>query len=204
MENLEQIKSLLAKITGISVFSERQTEYIKVWVDEWEMSAEDIVSAYEATLNMHNKVNFCYWNAVLKARYEDRLLKRNVKAMIFHDKRHETAYNDICSRMKYLDCYHQAVAYLITLDSVCRQHINDIFDFPEDVIKPECLNKPWQTGTSKKTTRLAFNLWNGYQSEGEPLAEERISPNYTPEHIFACSYAPYYWQAIQIRFEMNV
>ena len=119
----------------------------------------------------------------------------------YKDTDHEELYNKIIQKMEYDDCYHKAVAYLIALDSVCRQHINDIFDFEEDVIKPECcLNKPWQTGTSRKTSRLAFNLWNGYNSEGEPLEEEQLSPNYTPEHIFACSYAPYYWQAIQLRY----
>lgn len=118
----------------------------------------------------------------------------------FYDDEHEELYNELCSRMKYLDCYHQTAAYLLALDSVCRQHINDIFDFSEDVIKPECLNKPWQTSTSRKTTRLMYNLWNGYNSEGEPLEEEQPSTNYTPEHIFACSYAPYYWQAIKLRY----
>ena len=120
--------------------------------------------------------------------------------MKFRDTEHEELYNKLCSRMAYIDCYHKAVAYLISLDTVCRQHIADMFDFDEDVIIPECLRKPWQTGTSKKTTRLAFNLWNSYQSEGEPLKEEQLSPNYTPEHIFSCSYAPYYWQAIKLRY----
>lgn len=118
----------------------------------------------------------------------------------FYDDEHELTYNKLCNQMMSLDCYHQTIAYLISLDSVCRQHIADMFDFEEDVIIPECLRKPWQTGTSKKTTRLAFNLWNGYNSEGEPLEEEQPSTNYTPEHIFACSYAPYYWQAIQLRY----
>lgn len=118
----------------------------------------------------------------------------------FYDDEHELTYNKIMRKMASDDCYHQTAAYLLALDSVCRQHISDMFNFEEDVIIPECLRKPWQTGTSKKTTRLALNLWNGYQSEGEPLAEEQISPNYTPEHIFACSYAPYYWQAIRLRY----
>lgn len=31
--------------------------------------------------------------------------------MIFYDNKHETAYNDICSRMKYLDCYHRSLGF---------------------------------------------------------------------------------------------
>ena len=59
--------------------------------------------------------------------------------MIFYDDRHETSYNDICSRMKYLDCYHRSLAYLLALDSVLREHIEAVYDFQEDGIKREGL-----------------------------------------------------------------
>ena len=193
MDNLEQIKSLLEKITGMSAFSERQTDYITVWVNDWDMSAEDIVSAYHATLDRRDKVDFRYWNAVLKKRYEDKLLKKSVNAMIFHDEHHETAYNDICSRMKYLDCYHRSLAYLLTLDAVLREHIEAVYDFQEDGIKREGLHKAFQTGTSMKTTRLAFNLWNGYAEEGR----ERF---FTPEELFCCEFAPYFMEGIKVRY----
>lgn len=122
--------------------------------------------------------------------------------MIFYNEIHENSYNDICSKMKYLDCYHRSVAYLLSLDRVLREHLEEVFDFKEDVIIPEGLNKGFQTGTSMKTTRLAFNLWNGYCSEGERLEEETASSYYSPEQIFCCyDYAPYYWEAIKIRFE---
>ena len=120
--------------------------------------------------------------------------------MKFYDEEHEEKFVEFCQKMKYLDEYHKAAAYLLALDVVCREHINDLFDFSEDAIKPEGLSKGWQTGTSTKTTRLMFNLWNGYQYEGEPLEEEKPSSYYTPEHLFACSYAPYYWQAIKLRY----
>lgn len=120
--------------------------------------------------------------------------------MLFKDSDHENRYSELCSRMKCLDEYHRAAAYLIALDNVCRQHSTDIFDFQEDVIYPECLRAEWQTSTSRKTSRLLFNLWNGYNAEGEPAKDEAASPYYTPEQLFSCSYAPYYWQAIQLRF----
>ena len=129
--------------------------------------------------------------------------------MIFHDEQHETTYNAICTRMKYLDCYHRSLAYLLALDTVLREHIEAVFDFQEDGIKRDGLHKGFQTGTSKKTTRLAFNLWNGCYDDGETYTDkdgyetELPSSYYTPEQIFSCTeYAPYYWQAIQIRFEM--
>lgn len=112
--------------------------------------------------------------------------------MKFIDKIHEKLYKEICSRMRYLDCYHYSVAYLIALDKVLRDHIDAVFDFEEDVIKPKCLYMGFQTGTSLKTTRLAFNLWNGFNQD--------LSSNFTVDNIFCCSYAPYYWQAIQLRY----
>ena len=130
--------------------------------------------------------------------------------MKFYDDRHETAYNNICSRMKYLDCYHRSLAYLLALDTVLREHTEAVYDFQEDVIKIEGLNEGFQTGSSMKTTRLAFNLWNGCTDDGEEYIDKDgykvplPSRYYSPEQIFCCAeYAPYYWQAIKIRFEME-
>lgn len=113
----------------------------------------------------------------------------------FLDDRHEILYNTLCGRMKSQDCYHLAMAYLLTLDSELRKHYLDVFDFENDGIIPEALEQGWQTSTSAKTTRLAFNLWNGYCYEsGVP------DKSYTPEEIFCSEYAAFYWQAIKIRF----
>lgn len=117
--------------------------------------------------------------------------------MDFYDKAHKEAYSALCAQMGYQDCYHKALAYLLTLDEVTREHIKDVYNCNEDCIKPDGLRKEWQTGTSTNTTRLAFNLWNDFTGEGED------SSNYTPAQIFArAEYAPYYWQAIKIRFEI--
>lgn len=68
--------------------------------------------------------------------------------------------------MKSTDSYRRAVAYLFTLDKGCSRHIDDVFDFRDDAIKPEGLNCGRQTSTSIRTTRLAFNLWNTYIEKG--------------------------------------
>ena len=118
--------------------------------------------------------------------------------MRFYTEEHETAYNDICQRMRYRDCYHKSLAYLLALDIVCRAHVEDIFDFEDDGIKCDGLRKAWQTGTSARTTRLAFNLWNGRYCD----EDDKPTSRYTPEDIFVCGdYAPFYFEAIQIRFE---
>ena len=71
--------------------------------------------------------------------------------ILFIDGRHEQLYSELCTRMKYLDEYHRTTAYLLSLDNVCRDHIADIFDLQEDVIKPETLCRAWQTSTSRKS-----------------------------------------------------
>jgi len=142
--------------------------------------------------------------------------------ILFAGKKHEDLFFELFKKMKRKDCYHGAAAYLLSLDPVIQDHINNVFDFKEDVIKPECLRAAWQTGTSKKTTRLLFNLWNGTFKDPERPADEdeeiktsrqriidedeaerercRTSMYYAPDEIFSCSYAPYYWQAIQLRY----
>ena len=141
--------------------------------------------------------------------------KKNTKSdsveIRFEDDEHEHKFDEICRKMKHLDCYHLSLAYLLSLDKVLREHTDEVFDFQEDGIKREGLHKAFQTGTSMKTTRLAFNLWNGCYDDGETYTNkdgyetELPSSYYTPDQIFNnAEYAPYYWQAIQIRFEMNI
>ena len=119
-----------------------------------------------------------------------------VNGICFKDQEHQQLYYALCALMEQvndLDEYHQAAAYLFSLDNVCREHYKDLFDFEGDRIKPGGIAEEWQTSTSLKTSRLMFNLWNGYTTEEE-------SKDYTPESLFACSYAPYYWQAIKLRY----
>lgn len=121
--------------------------------------------------------------------------------MRFLDEEHKEKFDEFCSRMKHLDEYHTSAAYLLSLDVVCRKHTTELFDFYEDIICPEGLKKAWQTSTSSKTTRLLFNLWNGYCTEEKDGYEEpQPSENYAVDNIFNCNYAPYYFEAIRLRF----
>ena len=100
--------------------------------------------------------------------------------------------------MKHLDVYHRSFAYLIALDTVLCEH--------EDVIIREELHKGWQTSTSRRTTHLAFNLWNSCCSDGETYKDnqgyedELPSVESTPDHIFCDGYAEYYFEDIRLRF----
>lgn len=131
--------------------------------------------------------------------------------MIFQGKEHEKMFNKLCKEMPYLDNFHMSLAYLLTLDTVLRNHIGALYDVKKDVIIFEGLNKPFQTHTSKKTTRLAFNLWDGSVYDSDPPEtyineddEKAYVPSkyYAPDSIFNCTYAPYYIEALKMRFEI--
>lgn len=125
--------------------------------------------------------------------------------MIFRDDTHKELFERWTKQTHTeRDPEYSAMFYLLAMDGTTRKHINDIFDFSEHCIKPRgLLNAAWQTSTSRKTVRLAFNLFNyGICSDrdenGEPLPD--TGGHYSPGEIFACSYAPYYVQALQIRY----
>lgn len=116
----------------------------------------------------------------------------------FKNQEHEQSYKAILKRMGNDDEYHKSVAYLIALNKDTKKHMEDIFDFKKDCIKLEGLKKPWQTGTSKKTTRLAFNLWANVNSDE---IEEEVNTNlYTVSEIFNSSEGEYFFQAVTIRY----
>ena len=110
----------------------------------------------------------------------------------FYDSNHEQAYYDLMKQVKSQDCYHSALAYLLTLDTVCREHWQNLYDPTADIILFDGLKQGWQTGTSVRTTLLAFNLWNTYVDDDAKRS--------TPDEIFCCQYAPYYFEAIKLRF----
>lgn len=130
--------------------------------------------------------------------------------IIFESDEHKQRFNELCGKMKCLDSYHLAVAYLFTLDTSCRHHIDDVFDFGINGIKPDGLHKGWQTSTSMRVTRLAFNLWNGCCSDGETYTDkqgyetELPSAEYTPDNIFCDGYAPYFFEAIKLRYPQYI
>lgn len=115
----------------------------------------------------------------------------------FKDETHKRFYTALVERMNAAgtDVYRQSLAYLLTVDTECRKHIDRIYNFDEHCIIPECLSESWQTSTSLNTTRIAFNLFTSSTLWCDEADLFRLAPN----EIFACSYAPYYFEAIRIR-----
>lgn len=111
----------------------------------------------------------------------------------FTSKEHENFYKEMLQKSGNSDSYHRAFFYCIGISDTTRRNAGRIFDFEQDRIKPDGLHEGWQTGGTVRLTRLAFNLWNGYVEPGE----ERMS---SPYEIFGCNYAPYFYEAIRLRY----
>ena len=117
----------------------------------------------------------------------------------FVDKEHFERYENVLSRMKRDDTYHKAAAYLMALVPL---HYADVFDFKNDRIKHEGLFEPWQSHSSRKATRLMYNLWNGCCQDLSAEEPEKTSGYYAVDEIFSnWQYAPAFFEAIKIRFE---
>lgn len=126
--------------------------------------------------------------------------------MLFADKQHYEFYNETMKKVRN-DVYHEALVYTLGISETTRCNFNQIYDIKERTINTEQINKGWQTSSSLRITRLAFNLF----TDGEPTAytyDEKDNETtdikecgrYSVSDIFCCSYAPFYIQAIKIRY----
>ena len=121
----------------------------------------------------------------------------NLESVIFKNDEHEDNFtNIIAARMSSTDEFHLAAAYLLALPEIY-PHFDSLFDTLSDSIKPDGLRDAWQTGSTTRACRLAFNLWNGYAWSNDG---EEISADYSPYFLFCDSNAPYFWQAIKLRY----
>lgn len=111
----------------------------------------------------------------------------------FNSKEHEQFFYKLINQCSKCDTYHQSLFYTLAIDKDCRNHIHDLYDFENDCIICNGLSQEWQTSGSDLTTRLAFNLWNGFSQVG-------YENESTPSELFAYEYAPYFFEAIKIRY----
>ena len=115
-------------------------------------------------------------------------------AILFNGEAHERFFNQMMERCpRQDDPYCRALFYLLGVCDETRRRIDAMFDFEEMGIKSESLHPPWQTGGTSRLTRLAFNLWNGWREDGA----EHLS---TPYELFDCGFAPFFFQAIKLRY----
>lgn len=124
--------------------------------------------------------------------------------IIFISENHKKFYYEKLEEVREQDVYHKALVYCLGISNDTRRNVYRIYDFKTGYVKPECLQEGWQTSGSVRVVRMAFNLYcNGVPSvENYENVEEQIREcrQYTVEELFCCSYAPFFWQAVQIRY----
>ena len=99
------------------------------------------------------------------------------------------------------DVYYKSIIYTLGICETTRKNFDDIFNLKRGEINIDALQGKYQTGTSEKVTRLAFSLWNGCNYDREQDIENKnLSANYNVSEIFSCGYAPYFYEAIKIRY----
>lgn len=92
--------------------------------------------------------------------------------------------------------------YLLSSDIDIFNNITDVFNFEERLISPyDYAAKPWQTGSSIRTVKLAYNLFNGCTINGH----DKDSPYYTESSssvsdIFDYGNLDIYLTALKIRY----
>ena len=119
----------------------------------------------------------------------------------FIDRKHKQFYEQKLKEIGKSDVYRKALVYTLAMCETTREHFADIFNLKDGEININSLQAPYQTSSSEKVTRMAFSLWNrcNYDSE-EDIENHKPSIYYNPSEIFCCGYAPYFYEAIKLRY----
>ena len=123
----------------------------------------------------------------------------NFNSVRYASHNHKTNFIECCNTHlnteRVLDRETLPILYLISLVEEVQPDIrHQVYNFDKHLIKTECLKEPWQTNGTLKALRLAFNLWNGYTEEEKEVYS-------TPYEIFDNHWAPYFVEAIKLRFK---
>lgn len=126
--------------------------------------------------------------------------------MIFYNEIHKDFYE---SKAKG-DPYFDAMVYCLGLMGETRIRFSQIYDERTKTINPDVIHEGWQTGGTLKITRMAFNLFTDgeptarrYKDDDTLIVDEKALQEcgrYSVSDIFCCGFAPYFVQAIQIRY----
>lgn len=117
----------------------------------------------------------------------------------FKDDKHKEGFNTFIklANINQADVERICLFYLLSLFNETRNNINGLYDFKGNGIMIAGLNEGWQTGSTRRVTKLAFNLYNNFR--GEDVENE----NYSPLELFSVpdEYRKYMLYAVDIRFK---
>lgn len=118
--------------------------------------------------------------------------------MVFESEEHKVAYLAFIKKAKVKnDRERKSLFYLLALMQDTRKQINNIYNFEDNSINIKSLNSAWQTGGTTALTKLAFNLYNGFNGQ------EQIDKFINPLDLFSSldkKYFKYLFKAVEIRF----
>ena len=124
--------------------------------------------------------------------------------MLFMDNEHEVFFWKKAKELDILgDVERMSLVYLLSLTRNCRENFKTCYNAEKRCICSNVLEEDWLTSDDCKLIRLAFNLfnWGAPTTKGMSDRESlREAYEYYPTQIFSSYFAPYFWQAIQIRF----
>lgn len=100
------------------------------------------------------------------------------------------------------DIYLSSLIYTLGMCHDTRRHFDSIYDVRARSINPEAIREPWQTGSSLKVTRLAFQLFTDTTPTAflDDAANFDECKRYSVSDIFCCSFASYFVEAINLRY----
>lgn len=128
--------------------------------------------------------------------------------MLFADEEHKKFYIDQLQECKN-DTYTRSLIYTLGICYETRSRFDRLYDKNKRQIDPDQIHQGWQTGTSYKVTRLAFNLFTDstptvytYDDSGNEIIGENLNEckEYSVSDIFCCEFAPFFMQAVCIRY----
>jgi len=124
----------------------------------------------------------------------------------FTDQEHLAFYESTLSTVNP-DVYRKALVYTLGICPDTRNNFNSLYDIHDRSIIPQSITAAWQTSSSLRVTRLAFNLFTDgvptvYLDFDDSEKDKCISECslYSVSDIFCDSYAFYFFEAIKIRY----
>ncbi len=126
--------------------------------------------------------------------------------IMFESEEHYSFYIEKVGKLN-ADVYLKALIYAVGICPDTRRRWNSFYDEADRSIKPEVINEGWQTGTTYKITRLAYQLFTdstptavSYDDKDNQTEDFKECSRYSVSDIFCCEYAPFFVEAIKLRY----
>ena len=123
----------------------------------------------------------------------------------FLNAEHHNFYSDTLQRFPDPAAPEKALCYCLGIHPAIREHVDHIYDFSTGQVMPECMQEEWVISAEdpediRTVIRMAYNLYGGTPSVAEADDQLDECRKYTVDELFNCRYAPYFWEAVKIRY----